>query len=576
MPVDINHKSNRTGIDMIFSILHAGGKFDGSNYKASSGLHGVGASVVNALSEYLVARVKRNNKLYQVRYEIGLHPETAVEPHAELQIIGDAQGTGTVVEFKPDASIFLEGVEFDYDIVRNRLKQLSYLNPNIRLNLIDSRLSHPRSESFCTEGGIAEYIKDLNANKNPIGKILYFNYDYIQPKKEGYIEKEYTINVQVALQYNDSSNEPFILSFANGVNTVDGGHHVYGFESQLTRIINIYTDEHNLREKNKLKKDDRFEGADVKEGLVAIVYVKHPDPQFEGQTKAKLGSADARTAVSGAMTQEFTRFLDNNPQDANLIVNKCIQALRRRRMVSKINLSDPLDNLGFASKLADCRSKDPSQSELYIVEGDSAGGSAKQGRDSRYQAILPLRGKVLNVEKVDWGRALKNNEINSLMTAIGTGVSDKFDINKARYHKIVIMTDADVDGAHIRILLLTFFFRKLIGLIEHGYIYFAQPPLYKVQQGKQIRYAYQEEQLEQYKKELGGKPQIQRYKGLGEMDASQLWDTTMDPKTRTLLQVTMEDAVLADDIFTKLMGEDVPPRKDFIVENAKYVHDLDV
>ena len=557
MPVDIHPKTGKSAVETIFTVLHAGGKFDGSSYKVSGGLHGVGASVVNALSEWLEVYVNRNGKQYYQRFERG-------HVVADLKEVGTSTHTGTKVIFKADPIMFTETTVYTFETLRARIQQLAFLNKGISLSIKDKRNEEPVENFYLYEGGIKEYVEFLNAGKKLIApKIMY---------AEG--EKD-SIQVEIALQYNDTYSG-LIYSFTNNINTHEGGTHEEGFRLALTRSIKNYATTNNL-----LKKDEELNNEDVREGLVAIVSVKHPNPQFEGQTKTKLGNTEVRAIVSQILGEALERHFLENPQEAKAIIEKCLLASRARIAARKAREAtrrkSPLDNLSFASKLADCRSKDPEKSEMYIVEGDSAGGSAKSGRDSEYQAILPLRGKVLNVQKVRLERALSNNEIVSMIQAIGTGIGEEFDINKARYHKIVIMTDADVDGEHICILLLTFFFRFMPGLIEHGYIYVAKPPLYKAQFGKQVRYAYSDEELEQFKREFPDrKPEVQRYKGLGEMDAEQLWDTTMDPTTRTLVQVHLEDANIASQTFEMLMGEDVEPRKNFIQENAQFADNIDI
>ena len=557
MPVDIHPKTGKSAVETIFTVLHAGGKFDGSSYKVSGGLHGVGASVVNALSEWLEVYVNRNGKQYYQRFERGHVVE-------DLKEVGTSTHTGTKVIFKADPIMFTETTVYTFETLRARIQQLAFLNKGISLSIKDKRSEEPVENFYLYEGGIKEYVEFLNAGKKLIApKIMY---------AEG--EKD-SIQVEIALQYNDTYSG-LIYSFTNNINTHEGGTHEEGFRLALTRSIKNYATTNNL-----LKKDEELNNEDVREGLVAIVSVKHPNPQFEGQTKTKLGNTEVRAIVSQILGEALERHFLENPQEAKAIIEKCLLASRARIAARKAREAtrrkSPLDNLSFASKLADCRSKDPEKSEMYIVEGDSAGGSAKSGRDSEYQAILPLRGKVLNVQKVRLERALSNNEIVSMIQAIGTGIGEEFDINKARYHKIVIMTDADVDGEHICILLLTFFFRFMPGLIEHGYIYVAKPPLYKAQFGKQVRYAYSDEELEQFKREFPDrKPEVQRYKGLGEMDAEQLWDTTMDPTTRTLVQVHLEDANIASQTFEMLMGEDVEPRKNFIQENAQFADNIDI
>ena len=557
MPVDIHPKTGKSAVETIFTVLHAGGKFDGSSYKVSGGLHGVGASVVNALSEWLEVYVNRNGKQYYQRFERGHVVE-------DLKEVGTSTHTGTKVIFKADPIMFTETTVYTFETLRARIQQLAFLNKGISLSIKDKRSEETVENFYLYEGGIKEYVEFLNAGKKLIApKIMY---------AEG--EKD-NIQVEIALQYNDTYSG-LIYSFTNNINTHEGGTHEEGFRLALTRSIKNYATTNNL-----LKKDEELNNEDVREGLVAIVSVKHPNPQFEGQTKTKLGNTEVRAIVSQILGEALERHFLENPQEAKAIIEKCLLASRARIAARKAREAtrrkSPLDNLSFASKLADCRSKDPEKSEMYIVEGDSAGGSAKSGRDSEYQAILPLRGKVLNVQKVRLERALSNNEIVSMIQAIGTGIGEEFDINKARYHKIVIMTDADVDGEHICILLLTFFFRFMPGLIEHGYIYVAKPPLYKAQFGKQVRYAYSDEELEQFKREFPDrKPEVQRYKGLGEMDAEQLWDTTMDPTTRTLVQVHLEDANIASQTFEMLMGEDVEPRKNFIQENAQFADNIDI
>ena len=558
MPVDIHPKTGKSAVETIFTVLHAGGKFDGSSYKVSGGLHGVGASVVNALSEWLEVYVNRNGKQYYQRFERG-------HVVADLKEVGTSTHTGTKVVFKADPIMFTETTIYTYETLRARIQQLAFLNKGISLSITDNRVEPAVENKYFYEGGIKEYVEFLNAGKKLVSqKIMYC---------EG--EKD-NIQVEVALQYNDTYSGS-IFSFTNNIHTHEGGTHEEGFRLALTRTIKNYATSNNL-----LKKDEELNNEDVREGLVAVVSVKHPNPQFEGQTKTKLGNTEVRAIVSQCLGEALERHFLENPQEAKAIIEKCLLASRARIAARKAREAtrrkSPLDNLSFASKLADCRSKDPEKSELYIVEGDSAGGSAKSGRDSEYQAILPLRGKVLNVQKVRLERALSNNEIISLIQAIGTGIGEEFDINKARYKKIVIMTDADVDGEHICILLLTFFFRFMPELIEHGYIYVAKPPLYKAQFGaKNVRYAYSDEELEQFKREFPErKPDVQRYKGLGEMDPEQLWETTMDPTTRTLVQVHLEDANIAAQTFEMLMGEDVEPRKNFIQENAQFADNIDI
>ena len=541
MPVDIHPKTGKSAVETIFTVLHAGGKFDGSSYKVSGGLHGVGASVVNALSEWLEVYVNRNGKKYYQRFERG-------HVVADLKEVGTSNHTGTQVIFKADPIMFTETTVYTFETLRARIQQLAFLNKGISLSIKDKRVEPVVENFYLYEGGIKEYVEFLNAGKKIIApKIMY---------AEG--EKD-NIQVEVALQYNDTYSG-VIYSFTNNINTHEGGTHEEGFRLALTRTIKNYATTNNL-----LKKDEELNNEDVREGLVAIVSVKHPNPQFEGQTKTKLGNTEVRAIVSQILGEALERHFLENPQEAKAIIEKSLLASRARIAARKAREAtrrkSPLDNLSFASKLADCRSKDPEIS----------------GRESEFQAILPLRGKVLNVQKVRLERALSNNEIVSLIQAIGTGIGEEFDINKARYHKIVIMTDADVDGEHICILLLTFFFRFMPELIEHGYIYVAKPPLYKAQFGKNVRYAYSDEELEQYKREFPErKPDVQRYKGLGEMDPEQLWETTMDPTTRTLVQVHLEDANIAAQTFEMLMGEDVEPRKNFIQENAQFADNIDI
>jgi DNA gyrase subunit B len=555
IPVDLHPKTNRPAVETILTSLHSGGKFDGKSYKVSGGLHGVGASVVNALSEWYLVEIYRNEKIYAQKYERGV-------PVTDLEITGVSTHTGTVVTFKADHLVFTETTVYDYEILRNRVQQLAFLNKGIKITIIDDRGALPIEHTYHYEGGIIEYVQFLNVGK---GKV---NQDIL------YVDKEVDgITIDIALQYNDSYATN-LYSFTNNIPTHEGGMHEDGFKLALTRVLNKYASENNF-----LKKDDSFLGEDTREGLTTILSVKHPNPQFEGQTKTKLGNPEVRQIVSQIFGEALERYLLENPNDAKAIIEKCLMASRARIAAKKAREAtrrkSPLDALGFASKLADCRSKDPSISELYIVEGDSAGGSAKQGRESEYQAILPLRGKVLNVEKARIDKILSNKEILSLIQAIGTGVGEEFDANNTRYHKIVIMTDADIDGAHIRTLLLTFFFRYMKPLIDLGYVFIAQPPLYKVQAGKRVEYVYSDEALNKILEEIGGRPNIQRYKGLGEMNPEQLWDTTMDPETRTLLQVSLKDAMDADQVFSMLMGEEVEPRKQFIQENAIYASNID-
>lgn len=557
IPVEVHPKSHRPTVETVFTVLHAGGKFDHNSYKVSGGLHGVGASVVNALSAFMNVEVHIEGKMYTIRFEHGFVKE-------ELKYIGDTEKSGTIVTFLADPEIFTESQDYEFEQLRIRIQQLAFLNKGITFSLKDSRdANNVAYKEYIYEGGVREYVSFLNQGK----ELVHPNVAYFEGEQEG-------ITIEIAMQYN-SGYAANIYPFTNNIHNPEGGTHEEGFKLTLTRIINNYG-----RSSGLFKKDESVLGEDTREGLVAIISVKHPDPQFEGQTKTKLGSSDARRVVSNIMSEGLERFLLENPAAAKLIIEKTIIAQRARIAAKKAREAtrrkSPLDTLGFASKLADCRTKDATRSEIYIVEGDSAGGSAKQGRDSEYQAILPLRGKVLNVEKARLDRALGNKEILSMIQAFGTGIGEDFDLKTARYHKIIIMTDADVDGAHIRTLLLTFFYRYMKPLIEAGYIYIAQPPLFKIQQGKTIEYAYEENQMEAILAKFTGKPVIQRYKGLGEMNPEQLWDTTMDPSVRTLLKVNLEDAMEADQIFSMLMGEEVEPRKEFIQKNAEYVRNLDI
>lgn len=559
IPVEIHSKTGRSAVETIYTKLHAGGKFGGGAYKVSGGLHGVGASVVNALSEWLEVHVYKDGQEYVQRFVEG---GKVNEP---LQKLGETSISGTFVRFKPDSLIFTETTKFDYEVIRDRLRQIAFLNKGIRILLTDNRDGfEQQSDTYHYEGGIKEYVQYMNRNKQPIhDEILYV---------EGI---EDNISVEVSLQYNDSYTTN-LYSFANNINTHEGGSHEEGFRLALNREINNYA-----RNNNFLKKDDEnFQGEDVREGLTAIVSIKHPDPQYEGQTKTKLGNSEVRKIVSTIFGDGLQRFLMENPVDAKVIMEKSQIASKARVAAKKAReltrRKSALEISSLPGKLADCSSKDASECEIYLVEGNSAGGSAKGGRDSRFQAILPLRGKVLNVEKARLHKIFDNNEIRSMLTAFGCGIGDELDLEKLRYHKIIIMTDADVDGAHIRTLLLTFLFRFLQPVIEGGYVYFAQPPLYLVSKGRKHVYVYSDSELEVVKKELGENIKIQRYKGLGEMDAEQLWDTTMDPAKRTLIQVTINDAIDADHVFDMLMGEEVEPRRDFIQENAQYVKNLDI
>lgn len=558
IPVGIQEKMGRPAVEVIMTVLHAGGKFGGGGYKVSGGLHGVGASVVNALSTNLDVLVHRDGNIYSIKFERGAVVQ-------ELKVVGTTDKTGTITHFKPDGEIFTETLEYEFDILATRLRELAFLNRGIKITIKDNRVENKQNEYYY-EGGIKSYVEHLNRTK----EVIHDEPIYIEGERDG-------ISVEVALQYNEGYTDS-IYSFANNIHTYEGGTHESGFKTGLTRVINDYARKNGLIKEN----DTNLSGEDVREGLTAIVSIKHPDPQFEGQTKTKLGNSEVRTITDSLFSSHFEKFLLENPQVGKKIVEKGLMAARARLAAKKAReltrRKSALEVSSLPGKLADCSSKDPSISELYIVEGDSAGGSAKQGRDRHFQAILPLRGKILNVEKARLDRILSNNEVRSMITAIGTGIGEDFDIAKARYHKIVIMTDADVDGAHIRTLLLTFFYRYIRKILEAGYVYIAQPPLYKVQQGKKVRYAYDDKELEKIFAELPSqpKPNIQRYKGLGEMNPEQLWETTMDPSNRTMLQVSLEDAIEADETFEMLMGDKVEPRRNFIEANAQYVKNLDI
>ena len=558
IPVSIQEKMGKPAVEVIMTVLHAGGKFGGGGYKVSGGLHGVGASVVNALSVSTEVYVKRDGHIHSIIFERGRTVQ-------ELKVIGDTDDTGTTTRFKADAEIFKETTVYEYDILAKRVRELAYLNRGIRITIKDERSGQEHSETFHYEGGIKSYVEHLNEGKEPIHEPI-----DITGEKDG-------ISVEIAMQYN-AGYASTIFSFANNINTYEGGTHESGFKTALTRVINDYA------RKNGLVKDSEanLTGEDVREGLTAIVSVKHPDPQFEGQTKTKLGNSEVSSITNSLFSDGFERFLLENPSVARQVVEKGTMAARARVAAKKAReftrRKSALEVSSLPGKLADCSSTNPAESEIYIVEGDSAGGSAKSGRDRYFQAILPLRGKILNVEKANLNRILSNAEIRAMITAFGTGIGEEFDLEKARYHKIVIMTDADVDGAHIRILLLTFFFRFMRPLIEAGYVYAAQPPLYQVKQGKHVEYCYSDEELQEILSRLSAnpKPVVQRYKGLGEMNAEQLWDTTMDPEHRTLLQIELDDAIKADQVFHHLMGDEVEPRRQFIEDNAVYVQNLDI
>ena len=555
IPVDVHPKVGKSSLEVALTMLHAGGKFGGEGYKVSGGLHGVGVSVVNALSKKLVATIRRDGHIHQMVFHRGA-------PECDIQIVGDAEGTGTTIQFWPDDEIF-ETLEFNYDTLRVRMRELAFLNKGLRIYIEDERSQ--QKNDFHFEGGIVSFVKYLNKNKTPLhGEPIYF-----------YTEKG-TTTVEIAMQYNDSYNEN-IFTFANNIPTHEGGTHLMGFKSGLTRVMNDYARRFNLIK----EKDENLSGEDIREGLTAIISVKIQEPQFEGQTKTKLGNSEVRPMVDSAMGSELKAFLEENPAVAREILGKCLVAQHAREAARKAReltrRKSVLESTTLPGKLADCSERDADKCEIFIVEGDSAGGSAKQGRDRRFQAILPLRGKILNVEKTRQDKALANAEIRAMATAFGAGIGEDFDVTKLRYNRIICMTDADVDGSHIRILMLTFFYRYMRQLIEAGHVYIAQPPLYKVAKSKTERYLYSDAALEAYLAEIGKEgATIQRYKGLGEMNPEQLWETTMDPENRTLLQVSLENAIEAEEIFTILMGDAVEPRREFIEQNAKLVVNLDV
>lgn len=560
IPVDIQEQTGKSALEVVFTVLHAGGKFGGGGYKVSGGLHGVGASVVNALSEYLTVQVHKGGKIYEMKFSRGEITQT-------MKVIGDTDRTGTTVRFKPDGEIF-DDLVFSYDTLHKRMREQAFLNAGLRIRTIDKRPGQEAEDEMCYAGGIREFVDFINKSKT----ILHEGVIYMSGERNDSI-------AEVAIQYNDSYNE-IILSFANNIHTPEGGMHETGFKSALTRALNDYGKKNNL-----LKNDEKVTGEDCREGITAIISVKLTDAQFEGQTKAKLGNSEIRTLVDSMMTEKLTIFFEENPVVARLILDKAMTASRAREAARKarenIRRKNALDGMSLPGKLADCNERDPSLTEIYIVEGDSAGGSAKGGRNSRFQAILPLWGKMLNVEKARADKVYGNDKLTPVITALGAGIGDDFDISKLRYHKVIIMADADVDGSHIRTLLLTFFFRFMRPLVEGGYVYAAMPPLFKLTRGKTVRYAYDETDRDKILAEMRGedgkgKVEISRNKGLGEMDPHELWETTMNPETRILKKIELTDAIKADEIFTILMGEKVEPRKEYIERNAKYVVNLDI
>ena len=562
IPTGINEKTGLPAVTVVLTVLHAGGKFGGSGYKVSGGLHGVGSSVVNALSEWLEVEVTQNGHIYSQKFERGI-------PVNDLHIIGDADGHGTLIRFKADEDIFQETTKYEYDILARRLREQAFLNAGLSITLSDLRSDDEEeqvSEEFCYEGGIRSFVEYINTSRG------------LNPIQDEVIHLSTTKgdrSAEVALCYTDSYNET-LLSFANNINTIDGGTHETGFKTALTRVFNDYGKKFNILKDN----DKKFSGEDVREGITAVISVKLTEAQFEGQTKGKLGNTDITGLVSSMLYEKLMTYFEENPSVAKTLINKSLDASRAREAARKARENarrkSPLESNSLPGKLADCTSKEPEKCEIYIVEGDSAGGSAKEGRDREHMAILPLWGKMLNVEKARVDKVIANEKLVPIVMALGTGIGDDFDINKLRYHKIIIMADADVDGAHIRTLLLTFFFRYMPQIIEDGYVYLAQPPLFKVSKGKKSAYAFSDEERDAKIEEFGGDCDIQRYKGLGEMDPDQLWETTMDPEFRTMLRVTIEDAQRASENFSILMGDNVEPRREFIEKNAKFVENLDV
>ena len=567
IPVGYHEKMHKSALEVALTVLHAGGKFGGSGYKVSGGLHGVGLSVVNALSRRLTAEVRRDGIIYRQEYVNG-DPVTGVE---QVGTYGDDTGSGTTITFLANDQIF-DTLDYNYDTLRGRMRELAFLNKGVAITVTDERTDPVQSKKYCYEGGIISFVEHLNKSKDVLHEdVMYFEGSKDDPAKQQ------VASVEVAMQYNTDYNES-VFTFANNINTAEGGTHLQGFRSALARSINDYARKYKLLKDN----EPNLSGDDVREGLTAIVSVKLVEPQFEGQTKTKLGNSYVKSLVDNVVGNGMGFYLEEHPQTARLIIDKCITASRAREAARRARdltrKKTGLENISLPGKLADCNSNEPEKCEIFLVEGDSAGGSAKMGRNPEFQAILPLRGKILNVEKTRLDKMLANNEIRSMITAFGTGIDTEFDESKLRYHKIVCMTDADVDGAHIRILLLTFFYRHMRPLIEHGHIYAAQPPLYRITRGKNIWYAYDDEQLGRILNEIGRdpKPLINRYKGLGEMNPDQLWETTMDPDNRMMYRVHLEDAIRADEIFSTLMGDKVEPRKEFIEQNSKLVVDLDV